>query len=91
MKTAQLQQPARQLRLEAEPKERLAIVSMEAAANSASNNIMIAGLGGGYRIDQYHVARPSGVVSVSSIDLFGLSASRCNVHAMIDMRNSFTA
>lgn len=67
MKTAQLQQQASQLRVQAQTQEHLAVNSFRLAANSASNNIMLAGVGVAYRIDANHVAVPNGVVSVASI------------------------
>ena len=65
MKTAQLQQQASQLRLQAQVQEQLATSAFGAAVNSASNNIMVAAVGTTYRVDAYNVAVPSGVVSVA--------------------------
>ena len=62
-KTAQLQQQASQLRLQAQTQEQLAVNAFRVAANSASNNIMLAGVGVAYRVDSHTVAVPSGVVS----------------------------
>jgi hypothetical protein len=36
---------------------------MSVAINSAGNNIMLAGIGAGHRIDSHTIAVPSGVVS----------------------------
>jgi hypothetical protein len=65
MKTAQLQQQAQQLRIQAQTQEHLAVNSFRVAANAASNNILLAGVGVGYRIDSNHVAVPSGVVGAA--------------------------
>jgi hypothetical protein len=64
MKRTQLQQQAAQLREQAKLQEHLAVNAMRVSANAASNNIMIAGIGGGYRIDANTIAVPSGVVSL---------------------------
>lgn len=63
MRTAQLQQQAAQLRLEAQTKEHLAANAMRLAANTASNNIMRAGVGITHQVGVNQFVRPSGVVS----------------------------
>ena len=65
MKTAQLHQQAAQLRIQAQSQEQLAVASFRAASSAASNNIMVAAVGGSYLVDANHVAVPSGAVSVA--------------------------
>lgn len=74
MKTAQLQQQAASLRIQAQTQEHLAINAMRVSLSAASNNIMLAGIGAGKRIDANHILVPSGQVSS-----FSASVSRCLV------------
>lgn len=69
MRTTQLQQHAAQLRQQAEVKEHLAINAMRLAANAASNNIMLSGVGVTYQVGANQFVRPSGVVSLLIIFL----------------------
>jgi len=64
MKTSQSQQRAAQLREQASLKEHLAINAMRLSANTASNNIMLSGVGVMQQVDAYHYVRPSGVVGL---------------------------
>jgi len=65
-KRAQLQQQARQLKQQADMQEQLATIAMLTEMNRASNNILLSGIGVTYQVDSYHVAVPSGVVSLIS-------------------------
>ncbi|KAG7293711.1 hypothetical protein NEMBOFW57_003768 [Staphylotrichum longicolle] len=81
MKTAQLQQQANQLRLQAQTQEHLAANSLRLAANTASNNIMLAGVGVAYRIDANHVAVPNGVPDFSQTIQLNNQAAMLKVQA----------
>lgn len=64
MKKAQFQQQANQLRQQARAQEQLAASAMGAAISRASNNIMVASVSDGYRLDSNHYGVPSGSVSL---------------------------
>ncbi|KAK1753363.1 hypothetical protein QBC47DRAFT_386216 [Echria macrotheca] len=80
-KTAQLQQQAAQLRQQAEVKEHLAANAMRVAANAASNNILLAGVGVTYQVDAYHYVRPSGVADFSQTTQLNNEAAMLKVQA----------
>jgi hypothetical protein len=67
MKISQAQQRASQLREQASLKENLAINAMRLSANTASNNIMLSGVGVVQQVDANHYARLSGVVGLLSM------------------------
>jgi hypothetical protein len=69
MKTAQLQQQAKQLREQARVQEHLAANAMRAEVNRASNASMVNAVGGGHRIDAYTVEYQNSSVSSPSLRL----------------------
>jgi hypothetical protein len=74
MKTGQAQQRAAQLREQASLKEHLAINAMRLSSNTASNNIMLSGVGIVNQVDANHYTRLSGVVCWQSLFLFCFKA-----------------
>lgn len=66
MKTAQLQQQAKQLREQAGVQEHLAANAMRVEANRASTAMMVNTIGGGHRIDAYTVEYQNSNVSSDS-------------------------
>ncbi|KAL1836846.1 hypothetical protein VTJ49DRAFT_4596 [Mycothermus thermophilus] len=82
MKRTQAQQKAAQLRQQAQLQESLATTSMSVAANQAANNIMVAGIGGGYQVDANTWVRPSGVPDFSQTTQLNNDAARLKLQAV---------
>ncbi|KAL2127768.1 hypothetical protein VTI74DRAFT_10184 [Chaetomium olivicolor] len=81
MKTMQFRQQANQFRIQAQTQEHLAANAFRVAANSASNNIMLAGIGAGYRVDANHIAVPSGVADFSQSTQLNNQAAMLKIQA----------
>ncbi len=81
MKESTLQQQAAQLREQANLKEHLAINAMRLSANTASNNIMLSGVGVMYQVDANHYVRPNGVPDFSETNKLNNEAAMLKVQA----------
>ncbi|KAK0648900.1 hypothetical protein B0T16DRAFT_456352 [Cercophora newfieldiana] len=81
MKTSQAQQRAAQLREQASLKEHLAINAMRLSANTASNNIMLSGVGVVQQVDANHYVRLSGVPDFSQTTQLNNEAAMLKVQA----------
>ncbi|KAK3904533.1 hypothetical protein C8A05DRAFT_13589 [Staphylotrichum tortipilum] len=81
MTTARLEQQAAVLRIQARTQEHLAINAMSVEANQASNNILVSGIGGGRRVDAWHVEVPSGVPDFSQTTQLNNQAAMLKLQA----------